>query len=244
MLIYNNSTVFNVGAQTIVNTVNCVGVMGAGIALEFKLRYPEMYADYSKRCQQKEVKVGYPYLYHTASEWILNFPTKHHWKYPSKIQWIHQGLNHFAATYEAQGVCSVAFPKLGCSNGNLEWQEVKPLMEDILGRLDIDVHICLDVEPKATGVEGQMVEMLNNLNDPSSLSEIGVRSSTAAKIASALPISHFREIGGIKGVGEQAYGTLFRILYEKVWDDQKLGAELPIRKQQSGGEIKQLGLEL
>ena len=89
MLKYTDTTVFNVPTQTIVSTINCVGVMGAGLALEFKLRFPEMEINYIERCKEKGVYIGRSYLYKEyGSPWILNFPTKFNWKYPSKIEWI------------------------------------------------------------------------------------------------------------------------------------------------------------
>ncbi|MEA5516853.1 macro domain-containing protein, partial [Nodularia sp. UHCC 0506] len=163
MLHYTDTTVFNVNAQTIVNTINCVGVMGAGLALEFQLRFPEMERDYIERCRRKEAKVGRPYLYKNyETVWILNFPTKIHWKYPSKIEWIEEGLKYFSNYYQKGGITSVAFPKLGCSNGGLTWRDVSPLMEKYLQNLDIDVFICLDREEEATGIEGSMVNLVNN----------------------------------------------------------------------------------
>ena len=147
--------------KTIVNTVNCVGVMGAGLALEFQLRFPEMERDYVERCNQKRVEVGRPYLYKDYSDpWILNFPTKNHWKYPSKIEWIEQGLKYFSANYQRGGITSIAFPKLGCSNGGLEWEIVSPLMDKYLQDLGIDVFICEDTEKEASGTERVMVHML------------------------------------------------------------------------------------
>ena len=80
--------------QTIVNTINCVGVMGKGIALVFKLRYPEMFDKYQELCKSKMIGIGKLWLYKTSEspQWVLNFPTKFHWKYPSKMEYIEKGL--------------------------------------------------------------------------------------------------------------------------------------------------------
>src|SRR5262245_40775807 len=92
---------FESRAKTLVNTVNCVGVMGKGIALGFKERFPEMYEDYRRRCERKEVKLGRPYLYKgPVHPWILNFPTKNHWRDVSRISDIAEGLEHLSAHYE------------------------------------------------------------------------------------------------------------------------------------------------
>ena len=152
MIKYYDGTVFNTPAKTIVNTVNCAGVMGAGIALEFKLRYPEMYEDYVQKCKNKEMKTGRPRIYeYSDGLWILNFPTKGHWRFPSKINWIEEGLKYFAENYKKRNIESIAFPKLGTNNGGLDWIEVKSLMENYLRDLDIDVYICLDEKTEAEG---------------------------------------------------------------------------------------------
>lgn len=214
MLRYTDTTVFNVGAQTIVNTINCVGVMGTGLALEFQLRFPEMEKDYVQRCQQKKVEVGRPYLYKDyGSPWILNFPTKHHWKYPSKIEWIEQGLRYFATNYERGGITSVAFPKLGCSNGGLDWHIVSSLMEEYLKDLDIDIFICEDTEKEASGTEGVMVQMLNKLEKLDWAEETCLRSDIKKKIIAATPIHRFRDLRRVEGIGKQTYNDVFSCLY-------------------------------
>lgn len=86
---------FNSDAQTLVNTVNCVGVMGKGVALKFKERFPDMFADYARRCERKAVKLGEPYLYEDKSGVkILNFPTKDHWRSASRLGDIEKGLTY------------------------------------------------------------------------------------------------------------------------------------------------------
>jgi O-acetyl-ADP-ribose deacetylase (regulator of RNase III) len=214
MLRYTDTTVFNVGAQTIVNTVNCVGVMGTGLALEFQLRFPEMEKDYLERCKQKRVEVGRPYLYKDyGNPWILNFPTKNHWKYPSKIEWIEQGLKYFSTNYQRGGITSIAFPKLGCSNGGLDWGTVSLLMEKYLGSLDIDIFICEDTEKEASGTEGTMVQMLNNIERRSWSEELGIRADIKKRIISAIPVHRFRDLKRVEGVGKQTYNDVFSFLY-------------------------------
>ncbi len=214
MLRYTDTTVFNVGAQTIVNAVNCVGVMGAGLALEFQLRFPEMEKDYVQRCNQKKVTVGRPYLYKDYSDpFILNFPTKNHWKYPSKIEWIEQGLEYFSANYQRGGITSIAFPKLGCSNGGLEWEIISPLMKKYLQNLDIDIFICEDTEKEASGEEADMVRMLNNIDELPWSEKLGIRADIKRKIISAIPINRFRDLRRVQGIGKQTYNDVFTSLY-------------------------------
>lgn len=142
--------IFNTKAQTIVNTVNCVGVMGKGIALVFKLRYPLMFDIYKGFCKSKQIGIGKLWLYKGEENdpWVLNFPTKFHWKYPSKIEYIQLGLEKFVATYKEKGITSIAFPMLGTNNGGLDKAEVLPLMQKYLSQCDIPVEI-FDYDPNA-----------------------------------------------------------------------------------------------
>jgi O-acetyl-ADP-ribose deacetylase (regulator of RNase III) len=133
---------FDSRAQTLVNTVNCVGVMGKGVAEEFKKRYPAMFKDYVSRCERKAVRLGEPYLYvDAAGARIVNFPTKNHWRAASRLVDIERGLDHFVAHLAEWSVSSVAMPPLGCGNGGLEWAEVGPLIWRKLHALPIDVEL-------------------------------------------------------------------------------------------------------
>lgn len=135
--------IFNTKAQTIVNTVNCVGVMGKGIALVYKLRYPKMYDIYKEFCSSQHIAIGKLWLYKGEENepWVLNFPTKNHWKYPSKMEYIEQGLQKFVETYKMRGIESIAFPLLGAHNGGLDRSEVYSTMERYLSMCDIPVEI-------------------------------------------------------------------------------------------------------
>ena len=129
-------------AQTLINTVNCVGVMGKGIALEFKNQFPEMHDDYLDRCKRGEVKLGLPYLYRTLfPPQIINFPTKDHWKSMSKVSDIEHGLKYLLNHYKEWGVQSLAIPPLGCGNGQLEWRAVGPLIYRNTTQMDVPVEM-------------------------------------------------------------------------------------------------------
>jgi O-acetyl-ADP-ribose deacetylase (regulator of RNase III)/uncharacterized protein YwgA len=128
-------------AQTLVNTVNCVGVMGKGVALEFKKRWPKMFEDYELRCQRKQVRLGEPYLYRDGARSIINFPTKEHWRSSSRIADIERGLDYLVTHAGEWGIRSLALPPLGCGNGGLEWAEVGPLMYRNLHALPFDVEV-------------------------------------------------------------------------------------------------------
>lgn len=134
--------IFESKCKTIVNTVNCVGVMGKGIALEFKKRYPKMYNDYVEKCNLRLVKTGIPYIYDNGDgTTILNFPTKDHWRSPSRLSYVVEGLDWFLDNYEKLGITSIAFPPLGCGNGGLTWDVVGPIMYQKLNGLPISIEI-------------------------------------------------------------------------------------------------------
>lgn len=143
MITYIKGDIFSSPAQVLVNTVNTVGVMGKGIALEFKNRYPEMFKLYQSKCDDKSFDIGKLLLWKKSEKWVLLFPTKRHWRSPSKISDIELGLEKFVQSYDKFGIESIAFPKLGCGNGGLDWKDVKPLMEKHLKNLPIHIYIFI-----------------------------------------------------------------------------------------------------
>lgn len=141
--------IFNTSAQVLVNTVNCVGIMGRGIALECKLRFPEMYKNYQKFCDQKKIQPGILQIWKDSNPWILNFPTKSHWKDPSKFEYLEKGLDKFIETYSSKGITSIAFPMLGSSLGGLPEEKVFELMKNKLSDLkNIDIEVY-EYDPNA-----------------------------------------------------------------------------------------------
>lgn len=143
-----SGNIFTSDCQTIVNTVNCVGVMGAGIAFEYRLRYPEMHNKYVKLCSDKKIDVGLLWLYKSHKKWVLNFPTKKHWKYPSKKEYLHAGLKKFSETYVDKGIKSIAFPLLGADKGCIPPEESISIMKSYLDKIDLNVEIY-KYDPKA-----------------------------------------------------------------------------------------------
>ena len=150
MIIFRKGDIFKSECQTLVNTVNCVGVMGKGIALQFKNKYPEMFEDYKLACKNKELKQGgdlwvWDYIDMYKPKKVLCFATKEHWKNVSKLEWIERGLANFTKklkkkkyAYEEMGIKTIAFPKLGCTNGKLNWEkDVKPLMIKYLDPINL-----------------------------------------------------------------------------------------------------------
>jgi O-acetyl-ADP-ribose deacetylase (regulator of RNase III) len=141
MLMYRRTSLLESTAQTLVNTVNCVGIMGKGVAREFKTRDPLMFETYQQLCKEKKLAPGKLWLWRGSEFWTLNFPTKIHWRNPSKIEWIEAGLQKFVSGYSRLGIREASFPRLGCGNGGLNWNEVRPMMEEYLSALPIDVYI-------------------------------------------------------------------------------------------------------
>jgi O-acetyl-ADP-ribose deacetylase (regulator of RNase III) len=140
---YSKGDIFDSKAQVIVNTVNCQGVMGKGLALAFKERFPDMFTVYQQDCKSGKLHIGRPTIYTKSTPWILNFPTKNYWRYPSKLDYLEKGLEFLVTHYEKVGITSIAFPKLGAQNGKLSWDEVGPVMAKYLSQLNIDVYIYI-----------------------------------------------------------------------------------------------------
>ena len=128
--------------MAIVNTVNCVGAMGKGIALDFKLRYPEMFKEYQKICFRRMLKPGQILPYTKTKPIILNFAIKDDWKDPSKVEWIEETLQKFVENYHHMGLTSVAFPWMGAMNGGLPFETIQNLTRKYLSNLsDIDIEV-------------------------------------------------------------------------------------------------------
>ena len=167
-------------AQALVNTVNCVGVMGKGIALEFKRRYPKMFEEYQCICERGELRPGQILPYRDGDAWILNFAIKKDWKQPSKVEWIDSCLKEFVSSYRDMGIKSIAFPWMGAMNGGIPIEIIKKTMRNYLSNLkDIDIEVY-DFDPEASD---PLFEKLNdiakiqplNIKELSKKSEIQLR---------------------------------------------------------------------
>lgn len=141
MIQFVHGSIFRSQMQTLVNTVNCVGVMGKGIARIFRDKYPAMYNDYQQQCEKGNIKPGVLSLYTDTKPWIINFPTKRHWRAKSRIEDIEAGLQTLVVSYHDWGITSIALPALGCGNGGLDWSQVRPLMQKHLDSLNIMVEV-------------------------------------------------------------------------------------------------------
>ncbi len=160
-------------AEALVNTVNCVGLMGKGIALQFKQKFPDNFAAYERACRNKEVQTGHMFTVPTGRfinpRFIINFPTKKHWKGKSRIEDIESGLQSLVEEVKRLNVQSIAVPPLGCGNGGLNWNEVRPLIEAAFSQLP-DVQVALyapESQPKSEAMAVGTIK--KNLTRPRAL---------------------------------------------------------------------------
>lgn len=131
MIIEGKGNLLDAQVEAVVNTVNTEGAMGKGIALQFKKAFPENFAVYERACERGEVVIGKMFVYKTvlpAPRYVINFPTKQHWRNPSKLQYIRDGLVDLVAQVRALDIKSIAIPPLGCGLGGLDWADVRPLI--------------------------------------------------------------------------------------------------------------------
>lgn len=157
MIEYKYGDLLNEDAEALVNTVNCVGIMGRGIALQFKKAFPENFKTYVQACKKNEVQPGKMCVFETKQptnpRYIINFPTKRHWRGKSHIEDIEAGLKALVNTIHQYGIRSIAIPPLGSGLGGLDWVIVRPRIESVLRLLD-DVHVII-YEPN--GVPEKMI---------------------------------------------------------------------------------------
>ncbi len=142
---YTRGSILEADVDAVVNTVNCVGVMGKGIALQFKQAYPDNFIDYVTACRKKLLKPGVMLVHKTGRlnnpKFIINFPTKRHWKGKSKIGDVEIGLNTLIGEIERLGIATIAIPALGCGNGGLNWDDVRPMIENALSVVNVQAFI-------------------------------------------------------------------------------------------------------
>ena len=146
MIIRAQGDLLAADVDALVNTVNCVGVMGKGIALQFKRRYPDVFKEYERACKAGEVQIGrmlvVPTHQMTGPRWVIHFPTKKHWRSPSQLDYIDAGLADLCEVIKDLELTSIAVPPLGAGNGGLDWAIVQPRIEDALAALpSVDVRL-------------------------------------------------------------------------------------------------------
>ena len=206
--------IFTSDCQSLVNTVNCVGVMGAGIALEFKYRYPEMFRRYVEFCKAGKMQIGFLYVYEISpgDRKVINFPTKKDWKNPSKPEYLRKGLEKFLETYRTKGVTSAAFPLLGAQNGGLDPMEVQDMMKEYLRRADIPIEIYeYTAGAKDDLIDGFRDSLLYGKNEFKK--STGLTETQVEKIRDAVLNREMSSLIGltkVKGIGEETIKECFQ----------------------------------
>lgn len=228
MIKYLNSTVFNSGCDGLVNTINCVGTMGAGLALEFALRYPDMEKSYKLDCASNKVKTGEILTYRVSENiLIINFPVRSHWKFPSKLEWIAAGLDYLKKHYKEWDVKSIALPPLGGDDGLNFEMDVKPLIISMLSDIAIDVFICKD-PGYAEGKEKEMLEAFNNTDKHALCDELKITGNSRKSLLSCGKIKRFHLIKNLENIGIHTYKKIFicfyngRVIYKTMYKQQSL----------------------
>lgn len=207
--------IFTSNAQTIVNTVNCVGVMGKGIAYEFRLRYPLMYKRYVELCQAKKLRIGTLWIYKSDFKWVLNFPTKNDWKFESKVEYLEKGLQKFLETYKSKGIESIAFPILGSSNGGIPEAISLEVMKRYLSKCDIRIEIY-QYDPYA--IDDLFIDFkqaFNSLAEKTIAEKSGLRIDFVKKIKYAIEDESIRSMSNllsVKGIGENTLEKSFSFI--------------------------------
>lgn len=210
--------IFTTQCQTIVNAINCVGVMGRGIALEYRLRYPEMYLKYIGLCDAKAIDIGMLWLYKSNKKWILNFPTKKHWRYPSKKEYLHSGLEKFVATYKSKEIESIAFPMLGADRGGINQAESLEITSSYLNTLDIQVEIYIYDRNAKDDLYQKTKEWLLSRSVESVSNKTGISANLIRNVYSAMHVDdivQLNQLANVKGIGIKTLERLFRITQDE-----------------------------
>ena len=220
---------FNSAAQALANTVNCVGVMGKGIALEFRRRYPEMFEAYRRDCEDERLSPGRIYYYPTKGRLILNITTKRHWRYPSRMEWIESALGQFVREYREKDIRSVAFPLLGAESGKLRPQAVRGLMRRYLQPLvDIEIEVY-EFDPSASD---PLFELLTTFaSEPDAIERMvasRIRREVAERILSSVQGGRVRSMAALSDLAsERMIDRLYELL-RKVGTGSRGGRQLSL----------------
>ena len=209
--------IFASSADAVIVTVNCVGDMGAGIALEARYRYPAMAARYRELCEAGAFQPGRLWLWTDSDPWVMCFPTKKHWRHPSRMEYVVAGLDKLADTYRDKSLTSVAMPHLGASHGGLDWERVREQVHLRLGPLpDLRVEVyeySLEApdpwfERLRAGVGGLSAEGLAQ--------ELGLKpqaSRTLAAVLNNAEAHNFAALHAAPGFGEKSLEIVYRYAF-------------------------------
>ena len=229
MVEVKKGNIFTSECQTLVNTINCVGVMGAGIALEFKLRHPTMFEKYAEHCQKKMIDIGKLWIYKPPTDtkdqrWVLNFPTKRDWKNPSKIEYLEAGLKKFVETYQSKGIESIAFPVLGSTSGGLDEEESLSVMRRFLDGCSIPVEIYRYDPEALDDLYEDFKHKFMRMSDAQLFEALRLRIDLIRKIREAMEWEHrinsISQLASVKGVGLVSLEKSFRYIMDSPEQEQ------------------------
>jgi O-acetyl-ADP-ribose deacetylase (regulator of RNase III) len=222
-----HGNIFTSDCQTWVNAVNCEGVMGAGIALEYRLRYPSMFQRYQAICQQRLLVPGKLWIWRSEMRWVLNFPTKQRWKQPSRLDYLEQGLHKLQHTWQAQGIRSLAIPLLGADRGGLPEDEVQQLIVAKLSDMatQIPVHIYHYDANASDELYQRFAQalLMADLKQVQNVSGIGLDKLT--KLHAAVKASTYcqiNQLANIDGIGEKTLEKVFHFCFAPTLAQQGL----------------------
>lgn len=235
---------FSTQCSTVVNTVNCIGVMGAGVALEFKHRYPDMFDQYVKLCRQGQIDIGKLWLYKPQNKnrrWVLNFPTKFDWKHPSKIEYLERGLEKFLSTYREKGIESIAWPLLGASNGGIDPSVSRDIMIDYLSEAsDIQIEIY-QYSPKHKDDLIDILQEALNYSSPKEIKSLsGLTPNSSKKLVEAINLNRANSVMGlarVRGIGKDTVGKAFKLALSYYDTSTKVDLFSPVNNQLDEKEI-------
>lgn len=219
--IEQRGNIFTTQADAVVVTVNCRGVMGAGIALDAKYRWPQMFLEYAAACEAAELRPGGLWWWTdpVTAQRVLCFATKGEWRLPSRIEWIISGLDRLAATYGDEGITSIALPRLGASHGGLAWDAVRPVIFDRLGSCEKLVVELWDFDP--AGVDPwfeRLVSMVAGADAETAAKTLGMTSRQFGALSSALTSPRVTGLATLieaNGMGERTIAKVYDFLFRQ-----------------------------
>ncbi|KUJ83437.1 Appr-1-p processing protein [Microbulbifer flavimaris] len=206
--------IFNSRCAVLVNTVNCVGVMGAGIALECRLRYPQMFSRYEALCTAGQLQVGKLWLYRGPERWVLNFPTKQHWKQPSRLQYLRAGLDKFRDSWRERQIESIAFPLLGADRGGLSEQDSLAIMQEYLEPLPLPVEIYRYAADVPDDLYTETRDWLRRQEVATVARLSGLRPHYVERVLAAMESPHIvqlNQLAQVDGIGLKTLEAVFRL---------------------------------
>jgi len=231
MIEIKKGNIFTTNCHTIVNTVNCVGVMGAGIAYEFKLRFPDMFNKYHQFCNNGLIDIGNLWIYKLTKdddemyEYVLNFPTKKHWKYPTKIEYLEKGLQKFVDTYKQKEILSIAFPLLGANKGGLSEKISIDIMKKYLEKVEIPVEIWYFDPNAKDDLYEDFKDKFLKLDIETIKEQSKLRVDLIKKIKYALQRDDINSMSGllrVKGIGDVSLEKSFKFIKNFEKNNQNL----------------------